>query len=242
MLKRWIELRTEKSAWLLDMEFLLSSYECQWGKGCKGINTNSPDLGCCANGAYLDEKDVALLEKVVPQLTPEIWQNHGAKYLEKVVERNKFGIPKDKQYKTALKDPKDSVSGCVFANREGFAGGTGCALHIASLNRGENPIDGKPSICWQMPLLADWSDELDMHILRMFHWTKDEYDWFCGHDEISWVSSKPLYKTMAKELEKLLNDYDEAVYPLLKKLCDTAFRQMEKKVEKKRIPVTIQVI
>ena len=242
MLKRWIELRTENSAWLLDMEFLLSSYECQWGKGCKGINTQAPDLGCCANGAYLEESDIELLKQVVPQLTPETWQHYRADYTEKVVERNKFGWKKATDYKTALVDPKDQMSGCVFANREGFSGGTGCALHIASLSRGENPIDGKPNICWQMPLLVDYSEELDMNILRMFHWGKDEYDWFCGHDEIAWVAEKPLFQTMSKELEKVVTAIDAEAWILMKKLCESAYKQGKTKPEKKRIPVSIQVI
>ena len=242
MLKRWIEVRTPKSAWLIDMDFMLSSYECSWGTSCKGINPSAPDLGCCANGAYLDEKDIALLEKRVPQLTPENWQNYGADYLEKVVERNKFGIPKDKQFKTALVDPKDSVSGCVFANREGFGGGKGCALHIGAMQAGEDFIDWKPSICWQMPLLADYSEELDMNILRMFNWTTEDYPWFCGHDEVSWVAEKPLFRTMERELKALICDIDESAYLLILGLCETAYSQGKKKPEKKRIPVTIQVL
>ena len=242
MLKRWIELRTQKSTWMLDMDFLLSSYECMWGRGCKGIDTKSADLGCCANGAYLEDSDIELLKTVVPMLTPENWQNHGSEYMQKVKERNKFGITTQTDYKTALVDPNNATSGCIFANREGFSGGTGCALHIASLSRGENPIDGKPNICWQMPLLVDYSEELDANILRMFHWTKEEYDWFCGHDEIAWVSENPLFQTMEKELEKLIGSYDTEAWARIKELCESAHKQGKKKVEKKRIPVTIQVL
>lgn len=241
MLKRWIELRTQNSAWLLDMEFLLSSYECQWGRGCKGINTSAPDLGCCANGAYLDDKDVELVKKGVSALTPDIWQNYGSEYLEKVTEKGKFGIKKKAGYKTALVDPKISTSGCVFANREGFEGGTGCALHIAAVREGEDYRDWKPSICWQMPILVDYSADLEMNILRMFHWGKDEYDWFCSQDEITWVSANPLYITMEKELKKIVESYDKEAYSLIRQLCDTAFQQMGGKTEKKRIPVSIQV-
>lgn len=224
------------------MEFLLSSYECSWGTTCKGINPERPDLGCCANGAYLDDADVELLKKRVPTLSADVWENRREKYLEKVVEKNRFGIPKSKQYKTALLDPKDSVSGCVFANSAGFSGGTGCALHISALAHGENPIDWKPSICWQMPLLADYSEDLDMHILRMFHWTQEDYPWFCSHDEITWVAEKPLFRTMQGELQGLLDSIDKQVFPLLMQLCESAYKQSKlKKPEKKRIPVTVQV-
>lgn len=223
------------------MEFLLSSYDCQFGKGCKGISAKDPDLGCCANGAYLEEKDLPLLEKRVAALTPDIWQHYGAEYLEKVKDEKKFGFKKKTGYKTALVDPKNRVSGCVFANREGFEGGTGCALHIAAVRAGENYRDWKPTICWQFPILVDYSPDLDMNILRMFHWGKDEYDWFCTHDEVAWVSETPLYLTLEEDLRRTVESYDSEAYPLIRQLCDSAYEQAGKRVEKKRIPVTIQV-
>ena len=41
---------------------------------------------------------------------------------------------------------------CIFLNRPGFAGGPGCALHRAALERGQAPMDLKPDVCWQLPL------------------------------------------------------------------------------------------
>ena len=41
---------------------------------------------------------------------------------------------------------------CIFLNRTGFAGGAGCALHLAAFDAGESPIDFKPSVCWQLPI------------------------------------------------------------------------------------------
>ena len=45
---------------------------------------------------------------------------------------------------------------CIFLNRPGFAGGAGCALHLAAVDAGESPIDWKPSVCWQLPIRVDW--------------------------------------------------------------------------------------
>jgi hypothetical protein len=46
---------------------------------------------------------------------------------------------------------------CIFLNRPGFAGGAGCALHIAALAAGDSPTEWKPSVCWQLPLRVDWA-------------------------------------------------------------------------------------
>jgi len=46
---------------------------------------------------------------------------------------------------------------CVFLNRPGFAGGDGCALHIAAVEAGDSPTEWKPSVCWQLPLRVDWA-------------------------------------------------------------------------------------
>lgn len=239
MLKRWIELHTEKTAWLIDTEFLLSNYQCNWGNGCKGIDTKSPDLGCCANGAFLEDSDVELLKKRVQQLTPDVWQNYGSEYLEKVVERNKIGIKKNVEYKTAIVDKKNPTSGCVFANRSGFSGGTGCALHISALKRGENPLDWKPNICWQMPLIVEFVEELNTHIIRMFWWGEQDYDWFCAREDKNWVGDKPVFKTMSQELEKMISAYDETAYPKIKQLLNMIWEQSEKQPNRKRIPVTL---
>ena len=49
---------------------------------------------------------------------------------------------------------------CIFLNRPGFAGGEGCALHIAALACDESPTEWKPSVCWQLPLRVDWQESM----------------------------------------------------------------------------------
>ena len=45
---------------------------------------------------------------------------------------------------------------CIFLNRPGFAGGAGCALHLAAIDADESPMDWKPSVCWQLPIRVEW--------------------------------------------------------------------------------------
>ena len=40
---------------------------------------------------------------------------------------------------------------CVFLNRPGFAGGAGCALHLAAVAEDDDPLDWKPRTCWKLP-------------------------------------------------------------------------------------------
>jgi hypothetical protein len=152
-----------------------------------------------------------------------------------------LGIKKTVEHKTKITNPEDSVSGCVFANRENERAPVGCALHIAANRAGEDPKDWKPTICWQMPLFVDILDAVNpqLHVLRMFYWGKDEYEWFCVHDDLNWVAEKPLYQTMSSELERLVKIYDETAYPKVLALCDSVFQQFGGAVQKKRIPVTL---
>ena len=41
---------------------------------------------------------------------------------------------------------------CIFLNRPGFAGGTGCALHLLALDQGRELRETKPDVCWQLPI------------------------------------------------------------------------------------------
>lgn len=214
----------------------MSNYVCNWGNGCKGINSKSPDLGCCANGAYLTEEDEKLLALRVPELTADTWQHFRNEWME-------VGESQDDDvvvHKTAVVDKTSDISGCVFANRPGFAAGVGCALHAEALRRNENPMDWKPEICWHMPLDVDYIEDANIHILRQYYWAEDEYDWFCAHDDANWVGESPIYQTMGKELERMIGLYgDKDAYPKIKSLLDSVWEQHHQTPIKKRIPVTV---
>ena len=73
----------EERTWVFDVTFLTSNWTCIFGNGCQGVLTGpAPELvqGCCSYGAHLvDKKDARRVEKAAATLTPEEWQNHGAK-------------------------------------------------------------------------------------------------------------------------------------------------------------------
>jgi hypothetical protein len=65
---------------------------------------------------------------------------------------------------------------CIFLNRPGFAGGEGCALHIAALAFDESPTEWKPSVCWQLPLRIDWQElDADTELATVRRWTRPDW-------------------------------------------------------------------
>ncbi len=106
---------------------------------------------------------------------------------------------------------------CVFLNRPGFAGGSGCALHIAAVEAGESPIEWKPSVCWQLPIRVDW-EPVDgvtetAHVRR---WTRADWGehgttmaWCCterGDGGEAYVGSEMVVDSLADELRALAGD------------------------------------
>ncbi|MGZ6733894.1 MAG: hypothetical protein ACXVDH_04555, partial [Nocardioides sp.] len=138
-----------------DLTWLTSSYTCIFGSGCAGIYASAPDVGCCTLGAHFadadDEKRVA---GFVEQLTSEVWQHRPARTVK---ERDWIETDDDGERKTRTIEV-DGQQACVFHNRVGFAGGTGCALHILALQQGRNPLETKPDVCWQLPLRRTFRD------------------------------------------------------------------------------------
>ena len=104
---------------------------------------------------------------------------------------------------------------CIFHNRPGFAGGEGCALHLAAVQDGENPMEYKPSICWQAPLKVDHHAD-GSKTLRP--WKRPDWDgglesmaWCCtnrgGADEelaSAFVGTSPVSESLHAELRGLV--------------------------------------
>lgn len=122
---------------------------------------------------------------------------------------------------------------CVFLNRPGFAGGEGCALHIAALAEGESPTEWKPSVCWQLPLRVDWAlvddaDPAGPETATVRRWSRADWGehgtkmaWCCterseGGEAYSGV--EPVVDSLADELQTLAG---REVYVRLKKKLDT---------------------
>jgi hypothetical protein len=204
--REWVSFEDEKEerTWVFDVTFLTSNWKCIFGQGCQGVLTGpSPELaqGCCSYGAhFVDKKDARRVEKIAATLTPEEWQNHGAK--KQVLRTNKDG-----ELVTRLVD-----DACIFLNRPGFATGPGCALHVAALNRGVNPLTFKPEVCWQLPLRREDAVDDDGHVtstIRQWdrrHWGKggEEFHWWCTESPEAFVGTKPVYREMEAELTEMV--------------------------------------
>ena len=134
--------------WTFDADFLNSNWTCIWGRGCLGIHDDpSEELqqGCCSVGAELDGEDESrMISALAAMIDPALFQFHDAS-----VEGGVFA--NEKATNTRVVD-----GACIFLNRPGFAGGAGCALHLAAVDAGESPVEWKPSVCWQLPIKVDW--------------------------------------------------------------------------------------
>ena len=93
----------------------------------------------------------------VQQLTDEDWQNRG------VALGHGGSDPWGKaRFARGSVHTRIYRGACIFHNRPDHPAGAGCALHLAALRRGEDPIDWKPRICWQVPLFFE-SDPSHQH-------------------------------------------------------------------------------
>jgi hypothetical protein len=203
----------ERRTWVFDVTFLISPWSCIYGRGCPGVLTEpAPELeqGCCSYGAhFVDEDDEASMLAYAERLTPEQWQFHGIGHRKAgPTKTNKAG-----EIKTRLVD-----GACIFLNRPGFEGGTGCALHSAALQIGERPLDWKPQVCWQLPLRLEDYTEADGHITSTLReWKRRdwgeggaEFHWWCTDDALAFVDRRPVYETMRDEIVEMvgLKAYD----------------------------------
>lgn len=209
----------EERTWVLDLTFLASPWTCIFGAGCQGVLTGpAPELnqGCCSYGAHLaDKKDLRRVEKAAAKLMPEQFQ-----YYDKA-KRLGFSRLHQDEWKTRLVD-----GACIFLNRPGFAGGSGCALHLAALQAGVPPHTMKPEVCWQLPLRREDFEEDDGHVTSTVtqwdrrHWgpAGEEFHWWCTEAPEAFVGRQPVYLSNADELRELIG---AAVYQLLVDYLET---------------------
>jgi hypothetical protein len=209
--------------WEFDLTFLLSNYRCIWGAGCPDTKLHRSARGCCVEGVeiYQGEGDssgsenLAMIRQRVEQMSDEDWQNR------RVALR---GRGRDPWGKARFK--RDSVhtrvyrSACIFHNRPDHPGGTGCALHIAALRRGEDPMDWKPHICWQVPLFFDINEDTKTTTVRASRtadWGGEAIiDWWCTEHEDAYVADRPVYVSMEAELRRVCGG---AIYGELADYC-----------------------
>lgn len=198
-----MEVRHEGVTWRFDRTFLESNWTCIWGHGCKGIldhEASELGQGCCSVGAELDGLDeVHMVAASTVALHPDRFQFHGEAALG--------GVFNAEQTNTRVID-----GACIFLNRPGFDGGSGCALHLAALVAEESPIDWKPSVCWQLPIRVEW-EELDDQNERatVRKWSRQDWGdegetmaWCCTEGPEAFVGDRPVIESLADEIEAVV--------------------------------------
>lgn len=192
------------TTWRFDTEFLRSSWTCIFGRGCLGIRDVADEQlghGCCSLGAELDGEDEARMTSAMAAMVPEhLFEHHATAMAD--------GIFADER-RTATR----VVDGaCVFLNRPGFAGGAGCALHLAALDAGDPPLDWKPSVCWQLPIKVDWEPGSgDTEVATVRRWSRADWGadgetmaWCCTEGDRAYVGDRPVVESLAEELEAIV--------------------------------------
>ena len=216
-LHEWISFEDpdEHRTWLFDATYLRSNYTCIYGCGCKGIlDEPAPELqlGCCSFGAhFVDDDDIAGLRRHAARLTPQQWQFH-----KKGTGKKGFlaeGEPDDDGNPVTVTRLVDDA--CIFLNRVGFEGGTGCALHIGALEADERPLDWKPHVCWQVPIRLEHSTDESGHVTsRVREWKRrdwgeggNEFGWWCTEEPDAFIGSVALYVSAKDELVELVGEH-----------------------------------
>jgi hypothetical protein len=206
----FVDIDAGDTVWRFDRGFLTSNWTCIWGRGCLGILPQPAEhlgQGCCSLGADLDGLDEArTIAALAATLGPGLFQHHA--------EATAGGVLADGHGSTRVVD-----GACIFLNRPGFSGGTGCALHLAALAAEESPIDWKPSVCWQLPIKVDWSPGAGgVEIATVRGWTRSDWGaegrtmaWCCTEGDRAYVGDRPVVESLAEELEVIVGQtvYDE---------------------------------
>ncbi|MGY1916222.1 hypothetical protein [Blastococcus sp. SYSU DS0973] len=216
-----------------DLTWLTSAWTCVFGRGCAGVVAGRPDDGCCSHGAFFtDEDDLLRVTAAVADLTDEDWQlapaGRGA-WTEEDDAGDGDGAEPVRSLRTRVVD-----GACVFLNRPGFAGGSGCALHRMAVRTGLHPLTTKPDVCWQLPVRREQEHVDRPDGTRVLVSSIGEFDrrgwgpgghdlhWWCTGSPTAHVSPEPLVLTYAAELTALLG---APAYEELRRLTEARLDQ-----------------
>lgn len=199
----FIEVADGDTLWRFEPTFMRSNWTCIWGRGCQGILDHPAEhlqQGCCSVGAELTDIDEAMTVSALAATLPEhLWQHRDR-------------VDADDVFSSAERSNTKVVDGaCIFLNRPGFAGGAGCALHLAAMAAGESPIDWKPSVCWQLPVRVEWEMQPDgIEHATVRRWSRADWGdegetmaWCCTEGppgEGAYVGEQPVIESLAEEL------------------------------------------
>lgn len=203
----YVEIPDGETLWRFDTDFLRSNWMCTWGRGCKGILDEPAEhlqQGCCSVGAELAEPEEAMTVSALAATVPaHLWQHRGAVDIDDVFSD------------TTRTNTKVVDGACIFLNRPGFAGGAGCALHLAALAAGESPIDWKPSVCWQLPIRVEWvmqDDGVESATVR--RWSRADWGaegttmaWCCTEETETYRNDRPVIESLGEELSAVVGQH-----------------------------------
>ena len=234
--RAWIEFvnpADETEVMRCDLTWLTSRWTCIFGRGCPGIYADRPDDGCCTLGAHFaDADDESRVAEAVSALTAEQWQLRDVGLRDGWVETEDPGSEGDDPAGPEDAEPARKTrvhdGACVFLNRPGFAGGTGCALHKLALDTDVPITETKPDVCWQLPIRRTFRTVEQQDGTSYTEVSIGEYDrrgwgpgghdldWYCASNTDAHVGTEPVYATNAVELRALMGD---AAYDVLVGLC-----------------------
>lgn len=203
----WLSFEHDGETYMFDLTFLMSNWQCIFGRGCRGIHeTDTTELGhgCCSHGAYFaDKADRRRVRDAVGALTDEQWQFRGlAEELGGAISRNDEG-----DWTTRTHD-----GACILLNRADHPRGLGCALHVAALDTGVSHLSYKPEVCWQLPLrLTYHTDELDHTTYTLREWRRrdwgeggEDFGWWCTEGPEAFTSADRVVESLGAEIIALV--------------------------------------
>lgn len=222
-----------------DLTWLTSSWTCIFGSGCRGIDADRPDAGCCTFGAHFTEPaDEARVAEVVAGLDDGVWERRAQGLAEgwavdaaddDADEADGDGGADEDAARGPARQTRVVEGACIFLNSPDFAAGGGCALHLAALRQDRPPLQTKPEVCWQLPFRrqyrhgerADGTATLDVVIGEFGRegWGPGgaDLDWYCSSAASAHVGTEPLFRSGRDELVELVG---EPAYAVLVEHCE----------------------
>jgi hypothetical protein len=205
---KWLVIEEPTRIWRFERLWLVSKWGCVYGNGCKGIHPSQDPTrqdGCCTYGAHFAEaEDFIKVLQFVPSLTADVWQH----------QRHAERVGWFKRLPNGRIATRTVRGGCVFLNRPGFAGGIGCALHIAADRAGRHHVEVKPDVCWELPIRTEDSEAEDgRRIITLRRWEPQDFGpegndmhWWCTDPDRApeaFAASQPVYRSLQRELTEL---------------------------------------
>ncbi len=229
--REWIEFQDPADPEHLvraDLTWLTSAWTCVFGRGCAGVVAGRAEDGCCNHGAFFtDADDLERVEAAVADLTPADWQRHPGRAVSRDdwTEADTLTEPADGATAEQALRTRVADGACVFLNRPGFGGGTGCALHKLALDTGLPITETKPDVCWQLPQRRSYrtvtrTDETTYLEVSIGEYDRrgwgpggHDLDWYCSGSTEAHVGREPVFVSAAAELVELMGRpaYEELV-------------------------------